>query len=66
MTPELRQAIAILQMSTLELTEIYQRELEENPFLEEKEPEEAIDRDAEDKKPPGENGEWLEFSMIVI
>jgi len=37
MTPELHQAIAILQMSTLELTDYIQRELEENPFLEEKE-----------------------------
>ncbi|MDR1159966.1 MAG: RNA polymerase factor sigma-54 [Syntrophomonadaceae bacterium] len=36
MTPELRQAIAILQMSTLELNEYIQNELEENPFLEEK------------------------------
>lgn len=34
MTPELRQAIAILQMSTLELSEYVQKELEENPFLE--------------------------------
>jgi len=33
MTPELRQAIAILQMSTLELGEYIQKELEENPFL---------------------------------
>lgn len=37
MTPELRLAIAILQMSTLELDEYTQRELEENPLLEEKE-----------------------------
>ncbi|MFA7149386.1 MAG: RNA polymerase sigma-54 factor, partial [Syntrophomonadaceae bacterium] len=37
MTPELCQAIAILQMSTLELSEYVQRELEENPFLEERE-----------------------------
>jgi len=37
MTPELRLAIAILQMSTLELEEYTQRELEENPLLEEKE-----------------------------
>ena len=37
MTPELRQAIAILQMSTLELTEYVQNEIEENPLLEEKE-----------------------------
>lgn len=34
MTPELRQAIAILQMSTLELDEYLSQELEENPFLE--------------------------------
>ena len=36
-TPELRQAIAILQMSTLELSTLIHKELEENPFLEEKE-----------------------------
>lgn len=36
MTPELRQAIAILQMSTLELSEYIQKELEENPFLDER------------------------------
>jgi len=41
MTPELRQAIAILQMSTLELSEYIQKELEENPFLDEREPEEV-------------------------
>lgn len=33
-TPEIRQAIAILQMSSLELSEYLQQELEENPFLE--------------------------------
>ena len=32
MTPELRQAIAILQMSTLELGEYIENELQENPF----------------------------------
>ena len=36
MTPELRLAIAILQMSTLELGEYTQNELEINPLLEEK------------------------------
>lgn len=35
MTPELRQAIAILQMSALELNEHVQQELETNPLLEE-------------------------------
>ena len=36
MTPELRQAIAILQMSSLELSEYIRNELAENPLLEEK------------------------------
>lgn len=43
MTPELRQAIAILQMSTIELSEYIEQELQENPFLEVKEPEETIE-----------------------
>lgn len=34
MTPELRQAIVILQLSTLELADYIQQELEENPILE--------------------------------
>lgn len=33
-TPELRQAIAILQMSALELNQFLEKELQENPFLE--------------------------------
>lgn len=41
MTPELRLAIAILQMSTMELEEFTQKELEENPLLEVQEVEEA-------------------------
>jgi len=60
MTPELRQAIAILQMSTLELTEYIQRELEENPFLEEKEDPVEIDRESiENDNTRMED--WLEF-----
>ncbi len=49
MTPELRQAIAMLQMSTLELGEYVQKELEENPFLEEKE-EEAFENEASERE----------------
>lgn len=41
MTPQLRQAIAILQMSSLELTEYLQQELQENPVLEIKEDQES-------------------------
>ena len=60
MTPELRQAIAILQMSTLELNEHIQQELEENPFLEEKEAEETVEADADADRNEGLE-EWLEY-----
>ncbi|HBK53387.1 RNA polymerase factor sigma-54 [Syntrophomonas wolfei] len=62
MTPELRQAIAILQMSTLELNEYIQRELEENPFLEEKESEENVDyeKEAADNS-DSKLEDWLEY-----
>ena len=66
MTPELRLAIAILQMSALELEEYTQRELEENPVLEEKEAEAVIEESPEfESEPPPEpldrTEEWLEF-----
>ena len=50
MTPELRLAIAILQMSTLELEEYTQKELEENPLLEEKEIDEPVVENPEVEK----------------
>ncbi|HZK44579.1 MAG TPA: RNA polymerase factor sigma-54 [Syntrophomonadaceae bacterium] len=62
MTPELRQAIAILQMSTLELAEHIQQEMEENPLLEEKEPEpEEIKEEKEEEVDTSEIEEWLEY-----
>jgi RNA polymerase sigma-54 factor len=69
MTPELRLAIAILQMSTLELDEYTQNELEENPLLEEREIEEAGEAGEEnpdhENEKDGENvdktEEWLEY-----
>lgn len=72
MTPELRLAIAILQMSTLELEEYTQRELEENPLLEEKELEDsgrestvadkevAAEPEAEPEPVTGSD-EWMEY-----
>ena len=39
MTPLLHQAIQLLQISTLELQEVVQKELLENPLLEEMQPE---------------------------
>ena len=41
MTPLLQQAIQLLQLSTLELQEVVQKELLENPLLEEVTPETA-------------------------
>ena len=41
MTPMLQQAIQLLQLSTVELQELLQKELEENPLLEEAPPDEA-------------------------
>lgn len=62
MTPELRQAIAILQMSTLELNEHIQQELEENPFLEEKEIEDSAESESTDESDSNEGlEEWLEY-----
>lgn len=61
MTPELRQAIAILQMSTLELAEHIQKELEENPFLEEKELEEVVEPKEEKDNDTSKIEEWLEY-----
>ncbi len=60
MTPELRQAIAILQMSTLELAEHIQKELEENPFLEEREPED-VPESKEEANDTSKIEEWLEY-----
>jgi RNA polymerase sigma-54 factor len=66
MTPELRLAIAILQMSTLELGEYTQKELEENPLLEEKEIEDVGEEtsDGENEKnleTIDKTAEWLEY-----
>jgi len=61
MTPELRQAIAILQMSTIELSEHIQRELEENPFLEMKEPEDTREDEKESTESDNKIEEMLEY-----
>ncbi|BDQ36284.1 RNA polymerase sigma-54 factor [Pseudodesulfovibrio nedwellii] len=47
MTPQLQQAIKLLQLSRLELLETVQQELMENPFLEEKETEADVSEPAE-------------------
>jgi RNA polymerase sigma-54 factor len=56
MTPMLQQAIHLLQLSTVELQELLQKELEENPLLEEAPPDDAPDPEAaaEPESPPAE------------
>ncbi len=63
MTPELRQAIAILQMSSIELSEYIRNELAENPLLEEKtEAEETADIGEEtEHEIDNDISEWLEL-----
>ena len=51
MTPLLQQAIQLLQLSTLELQEVVQKELLENPLLEEMQPETSEQPDGKDAPP---------------
>ena len=44
MTPQLQQAIKLLQLSRLELVETINQEMEENPLLEEVSPDEEMKR----------------------
>lgn len=50
MTPQLQQAIKLLQLSRIELMETVQQELLENPFLEEQATEETSAQTAEDRR----------------
>ncbi|MGE5422485.1 MAG: RNA polymerase factor sigma-54 [Ignavibacteriales bacterium] len=67
MTPELRQAIAILQMSSLELSEYLEQELQENPVLEireEAEPQEATDSEVKDSEADqAAEVDWSEYFL---
>jgi RNA polymerase sigma-54 factor len=61
MTPELRQAIAILQMSSLELSEYVRNELAENPLLEEKvEQEDNAVESQQETENNNDISEWLD------
>ncbi len=55
MTPQLQQAIKLLQLSRLELIETVQQELLENPFLEEAENELSVELDNSDDLRPQED-----------
>lgn len=61
LTPQLRQRIEMLQMTTLELSELIQNEITENPTLEEVETEDEIQELAEkilDQNADGTEGEF--------
>jgi len=56
-TPQLQQAIKLLQLGNLELSSVVQQELEQNPFLEQEEtPDEQIAQDLTAAK-PGDDGQ---------
>ncbi|MDR3320762.1 MAG: RNA polymerase factor sigma-54 [Desulfovibrio sp.] len=57
MTPQLQQAIKLLQLSRLELLETVQQELQENPFLEECPTEEETDNETLEEIRRGDVGE---------
>lgn len=63
MTPELRQAIAILQMSSLELSEYLQQELEENPVLELKDEDNSEIEDKSAEEEEFSEVEWWEYFL---
>ncbi len=59
MTPQLQQAIKLLQLSRVELAEMIQQEMEQNPALEEQAPDEPVDRALSDPATdtPGPDGD---------
>ncbi len=62
MTPQLQQAIKLLQLNNLELCDLVNKELEENPFLENQSTEEDSeinDENTNDLNESIENGEYL-------
>ena len=72
MTPQLQQAIRLLQLSNLELTEFVDAELERNPLLEREEasavpkPSEEATVDRPDEKPTaGDDEHWLDLRQPV-
>jgi len=62
MTPQLQQAIKLLQLNRLELVGLIQQELQENPVLEETEGEEETPQEMSDATP----GEELEGSQVAL
>ncbi len=67
MTPQLQQAIRLLQLSNLELTAFVEAELERNPLLEREETEAAPRDDERDNDAAGDgepDDEWLDLRQV--
>jgi RNA polymerase sigma-54 factor len=68
MTPQLQQAIKLLQFSNLELNQFVEAELERNPLLERDETSDAPPAQEPQREEPadaqanGQDGEWLDFA----
>ena len=56
MTPQLQQAIKLLQLSNIELAEYVERELEQNPLLDREDADGLAERRSEGRPEPLENG----------
>ncbi len=56
MTPQLQQAIKLLQLSNLEVSAFVEAELERNPMLEQGDPDEDRRRDSSEEAPTGDGG----------
>lgn len=54
MTPQMQQSIQLLQLSTLELSELMQQEMAENPMLEEEEFSDSLERNLDEEERPVE------------
>src|SRR5437762_11417530 len=63
MTPQLQQAIKLLQLSNLELAEYIEQELEKNPLLERDERDPYGDREREEERAPEKQDERLEATL---
>src|SRR5688572_32899440 len=64
MTPQLMQAIKLLQLSSLDLAAYVDAELERNPLLERAEAEDTPAPKADEPLPePGDASEWLEQQL---
>ncbi|RYD07161.1 hypothetical protein N752_00840 [Desulforamulus aquiferis] len=63
MTPELRQAITVLQMSSIELTEYVEQQVLENPLLETKEYDGERAEESNQEEIPEPQAEKKEFDL---